>query len=134
MGYDEQLGERVREILSGRPDVVEKKMIGGLSFMVGGKMGCGLTGSGLMVRVGAATLEWALAQPNVRPMEFAGRPLAGFVCVEPAGYRTAKALTTWVQRGIDFAATLPPTKPAAKRPRTKAPPRKTPPRGLTPRR
>jgi len=123
MGYDEQLAERVRGILSGRPDVVEKKMIGGLSFMVGGKMCCGLTGSGLMVRVGAAALEWAMAQPNVRPMEFAGRPLAGFVCVDPTGYRTAKALATWVQRGIDFAATLSPPKPAAKRPRRKAPPR-----------
>ena len=121
MGYDEQLAGLVRGILSGRRDVVEKKMIGGLSFMVGGKMCCGLTSSGLMVRVGAAALEWALAQPHVRPMEFAGRPLAGFVYVDPAGYRTAKALATWVQRGIDFAATLPPAKPAAKRPRTKVP-------------
>jgi hypothetical protein len=123
MGYDEQLAERLRGILSGRPDVVEKNMIGGLSFMVGGKMACGFTSSGLMVRVGAAAHAWALAQPHVRPMEFAGRPLAGFVCVDPAGYQTAKALATWVQRGIDFAATLPPPKPAAKRPRTKAPPR-----------
>src|ERR1700716_894168 len=105
--YDEKAAERVRGVLSGRRDVVEKRMVGGMSFMVDGSMCCGVTGTALMVRVGPEGRESALARPHVRPMKFAGRPLAGFVCVDPQGYRTDKALATWVQRGIDFVATLP---------------------------
>jgi hypothetical protein len=82
-------------------------MVGGLSFMVGGSMCCGISGTALMVRVGPEGREWALAQPHVRPMKFAGRALAGFVCVDPEGYRTDEKLATWVQRGLDFVSTLP---------------------------
>lgn len=106
-GYDENAAERVRRVLSGRRDVVEKRMVGGLSFMVSGSMCCGVTGTALMVRVGPEGRARALAQPHVRPMEFAGRELAGFVCVDPGGYRTETELATWVQRGIDFVSTLP---------------------------
>jgi TfoX/Sxy family transcriptional regulator of competence genes len=121
MGYDEQTAERVRRILAGRRDVVEKRMIGGLSFMVDGSMCCGVTGAGLMVRVGPDGYERALAEPHVRPMEFAGKPLAAFVLVAPEGYPTDTALATWVQRGLDFVATLPAKKSAARRPRHEAP-------------
>lgn len=121
LGYDEKTAERVRRILSGRRDVVEKKMVGGLSFMVGGRMCCGLTSTAFMVRVGPEAYEHALAQPHVRPMEFAGRRLAGFVYVEAGGYRTDTALAKCVQRGIDFVSTLPAKGPAAGRPRRKAP-------------
>lgn len=107
MGYDERTAERVRRILSRRRDVVEKKMVGGLSFIVNGSMWCGVTGTGLMVRVGPEARERALAQPYLRPMEFANRPLAGFVCVDPGGYRTDTALAKWVRRGIDFVSRLP---------------------------
>jgi TfoX/Sxy family transcriptional regulator of competence genes len=107
MGYDLKTAERVRRILSGRGDVVEKKMVGGLSFSVKGAMCCGVTSTGLMVRVGADARDQVLAEPHVRPMEFAGRSLAGFVCIEPLGFRTDKQLAAWVQRGIDFAASLP---------------------------
>lgn len=107
MGNDEQAVERVRRTLAGRQDVVEKRMIGGLSFLVHGAMCCGVTGADLMVRVGPDAVAWALAQPHVRPMEFAGKPLAAFVCVEPEGYQTDEALARWVQRGLDFVATLP---------------------------
>jgi len=117
MGYDEKTAERVRRILSRRRDVVEKKMIGGLSFMVNRSMCCGLTRSGFMVRVGPEALERALSQPHVRSMEFAGRRLAGFVYVDPEGYRTDTALAGWVQRGIDFVSTLRAKKPAARKPR-----------------
>jgi hypothetical protein len=82
-------------------------MVGGLSFLLDGKMCCGVTGDALMVRVGAAARERALAEPHVRPMEFAGRPLAGFVVVDPAGFRTDGALGKWVQRGIDFVSSDP---------------------------
>ncbi len=92
MGYDEKTAERVRRLLSRRRDVVEKKMVGGLSFMVNGSMCCGLTSTALMVRVGPEAYEGALAQPHTRPMEFTGKPLAGFVCVDSRGYRTDTAL------------------------------------------
>jgi hypothetical protein len=112
MAYDNATAERVRRILAGRPGVVEKRMVGGLSFNVNGVMCCGVTGMALMVRVGHAARDEAIAEPHVRPMEFAGRPLAGFICVDPEGSRTESALKTWVQRGVDFASTLP-TKEAA---------------------
>ena len=115
MGYDESTAERVRRILSAQQDIAEKRMIGGLSFMVKGSMCCGLTGTALMVRVGPDAMEGTLAEPHVRPMEFAGRALAGFVCVAPEGYRSDTALATWIQRGIDFVATLPAKKPKPKR-------------------
>jgi TfoX/Sxy family transcriptional regulator of competence genes len=121
LGYDKSAAERVRRTLSGRRDVVEKKMVGGLSFMVNGSMCCGVTGTALMVRVGPEARGRALAQPHVRPMEFAGRPLAGFVCVEPGGYATDAALESWVQQGIDFVSTLPTKEPAARKRRPKAP-------------
>ena len=122
MGYDNTTAERVRRVLSRRRGVVEKKMVGGLSFMVNGSMCCGVRGTALMVRVGPEAREWALAQPHVQTMKFAGRPLGGFVCVDPEGFRTDTALTTWVQRGIDFVTALPAKRKA---------PRKTRPRVLS---
>jgi TfoX/Sxy family transcriptional regulator of competence genes len=107
MSYDEAVADRVRRVLSRRRDVVEKRMVGGLSFIVRGSMCCGVTGDKLMVRVGPEARTRMLAKPHTAPMRFAGRPLAGFICVKPAGYRTDRALRTWVQRGVDFVATLP---------------------------
>ena len=107
MAYDEKTAERVRRLLSERADVVEKKMFGGLCFMVNGGMCCGLTGTAFMVRVGPDRYQEALAQPHVRPMDFTGRPLAGMVYVDPAGYRSDRALATWIRRGVDFVSTAP---------------------------
>ena len=111
MSYDPTAAERVRRLLSGRDDVVEKKMVGGLSFLVNGNMCCGITGTALMIRVGAADREQVLREAHVRPMQFAGRALSGFICVEPAGFATDDALAGWVQRGLEFVSGLPP-KPA----------------------
>jgi hypothetical protein len=108
VSYDQATAERVRRVLAGRPGVVEKRMVGGMSFSLGARMCCGVTGSALMVRVGREAREWALGQPTVRPIEMAGRALAGFVLVDPEGFATDAALATWVQRGVDFAATLAP--------------------------
>ncbi len=108
MSYDETLAERIRVVLGERTDVVEKKMFGGLCFMVGGAMCCGLTKTELMVRVGPDGYEDALAQPHARPMDFTGRPLAGMVYVAPEGIRSAAALAKWVGRGVSFVSTLPP--------------------------
>ena len=121
MAYDEKTAERVRRILSPEPDVIEKKMFGGLCFMVRGSMCCGLTSTGFMVRVGREAYKRTLAEPHARPMEFTGRPMAGFVYVDPGGYRTDTALAKWVQRGIDFVSTLPAKEPAARKPRLKVP-------------
>jgi TfoX/Sxy family transcriptional regulator of competence genes len=107
MNYDPEAAERIRLLLSGRDDVVEKKMVGGLSFLVNGNMCCGMTGSALMVRVGTDGREQALREPHVRPMQFAGRALSGFICVEPAGFAADEALARWVQRGLDFVSGLP---------------------------
>jgi len=105
--YDPAAAERVRQLLSGRSDVVEKKMVGGLSFLVNGNMCCGITGMALMVRVGTESREQALREPHVRPMLFAGRALSGFICIEPEGYAADDALASWVQRGLDFVSGLP---------------------------
>lgn len=82
-------------------------MVGGLSFLVNGNMCCGITGTALMVRVGAEGRGQALREPCARPMQFAGRALSGFVCVEPAGFAAEDALAGWVQRGLDFVSGLP---------------------------
>ena len=111
MSYDEALAERVRAVLSVRRDVEEKKMFGGLSFMVNGGMCCGLTATRFMVRVGPDQFEAMLAQPHARPMDFTGRPLKGLLYVDPAGLKTKAALAKWVKRGVDFVATLPAKKP-----------------------
>jgi TfoX/Sxy family transcriptional regulator of competence genes len=107
LSYDPAAAQRVRQVLSGWSDVVEKKMVGGLSFLVNGNMCCGISGTALMVRVGADRREQALREPHVRPMLFAGRALSGFICIEPDGYAADDALASWVQRGLDFACGLP---------------------------
>ena len=107
LSYDPAAAERVRQLLSGRSDVVEKKMVNGLSFLVNGNMCCGITGMALMVRVGAESREQALREPHVRPMLFAGRALSGFICIDPEGYAADDALASWVQRGLDFVSGLP---------------------------
>jgi uncharacterized protein YdhG (YjbR/CyaY superfamily)/TfoX/Sxy family transcriptional regulator of competence genes len=100
--YDEKTAERIRGVLAGRANVVEKRMFGGLCFMVNGQMCCGLTKTDFMVRVGKDAYEDALAQPHARPMDFTGRPLAGMVYVAPAGYKTTAALAKWVGLGVAF--------------------------------
>jgi TfoX/Sxy family transcriptional regulator of competence genes len=107
MSYDPVAAERVRHMLSGRSDVAEKKMVGGLSFLVNGNMCCGVTGMALMVRIGAERLEQALREPHVRPMLLAGRAVSAFICIEPEGYAADDALASWVQRGLDFVSGLP---------------------------
>jgi len=107
LNYDPEAAERVQQVLSNRDGVVEKKMVGGLSFLVNGNMCCGITDRALMVRVGAKDREQALQEPHVRPMQLGGRTLSGFICVEPAGFAADDALASWVQRGLDFASRLP---------------------------
>jgi hypothetical protein len=127
MAYDEKTAERVRKLLSARPDVVEKKIMGGLCFMVKDRMCCSVSGrGGLLVRVGPDAHRSMLAEPHVEPMEMSGRMMSGFVRVASEGYRTEAALRRWVKRGVDFVATMP-SVPAAKkatRPKARKPQRK----------
>jgi TfoX/Sxy family transcriptional regulator of competence genes len=110
MSYDEKLAARVRRLLAGRHDVVEKKMFGGLCFMVNGKMCCGITATDFMVRVGKADYDDALGQPHARPMDFTGRPLAGMIYVGRDGLRSDAALGAWVGRGLTFVLSPAPAK------------------------
>jgi len=77
-------------------------MFGGLAFLCGGRMCCGVTGNDLVVRVVANELPRVMMHRHVRPMDFTGRPLRGFVYVSPGGYRTAVDLQTWIERGLRF--------------------------------
>jgi TfoX/Sxy family transcriptional regulator of competence genes len=113
MSYDEDLAIRIRKCLADRTDVVEKKMFGGLCFMVGGAMCCGLTKTDFMVRVGPDRYDEALAQPHARPMDFTGRPLKGMVYVAPEGLRTHAALAKWVRRGLEFVSGVQKRRPRA---------------------
>ena len=119
MAYDEKTAERVCKLLSRRLDVAEKKMMGGLCFMVRGHMCCSVSGRGaLMVRVGANAQDAALREPHVQPIEMAGRIMTGFVRIAPEGYQTEASLKAWLDRAVDFVTTLP-----AKR-ASKAPPKR----------
>jgi len=108
MAYNEELASRIRVALGGHDGVVEKKMFGGIAFMLKGNMCVGVTGDDLMVRAGANGLDRALAQPHARPMDFTGRPMKGFVYVDSARTEKDDSLKQWVQRGVAFAGTLPP--------------------------
>jgi TfoX/Sxy family transcriptional regulator of competence genes len=114
MAYDEGLGERIRSVLEDRAKITEKKMFGGLAFLLDGKMFVGIVKNDLMVRVGPEQYEDALKRPHVRPMDFTGRPMIGYVYVSPAGVVEDEALGRWVQLGVGFVATIP-----AKKARTK---------------
>jgi TfoX/Sxy family transcriptional regulator of competence genes len=108
MAYDENLAERVRHVLAGDPDLTERKMFGGVAFMVDGHMCCGIVGNELMLRLGVDGAEAALAKQHVRPMDFTGRPSAGMVYVAPEGLLGRAALRRWVASARSFVATLPP--------------------------
>ena len=107
MAYDETLAERVRDILRADPGFTERRMFGGICFMLDGHMCCGIIGSDLMGRLGHEGAKAALARPHVRPMDFTGRPMGTAVYVGPEGLR-GRALRGWVEKGAAHARSLPP--------------------------
>lgn len=113
MAYDEGLAERIRDVLGDHPAITEKKMFGGLAFMHDGHMFVGIIGDGLMARVGPDGYASALAQPHVREMDFTGKPLRGYVVVDPAGLGEDEELAHWVQACRAFVKSLPPKVPKA---------------------
>jgi TfoX/Sxy family transcriptional regulator of competence genes len=108
MAYDEGLAERIRGVLDARSDVDERKMFGGIAFLVAGNMACGVMRDDLMVRMepdAAAALE---SEPGVRRFDMGGRPMKGWLLVAPEASADDGDLERWVRRGEEFAASLPP--------------------------
>jgi len=109
VAYDEDLANRIRELIAGDPDVTEKKMFGGLAFLVGGKMSVAASGQGgLMVRVDPQDTDALLTKPHARPFEMRGREMQGWLRVDAEGLRTKRQLDPWVKRGVVYARSLPP--------------------------
>jgi TfoX/Sxy family transcriptional regulator of competence genes len=107
MAYDEGLAQRIREALDERPGLTEKKMFGGLCFLIGRNMCCGVVGDELMVRVGPDAYPECLALPYAREMDFTGRAMKGMIYVSVEGIDDDGDLAAWVDRGADFAGSLP---------------------------
>jgi TfoX/Sxy family transcriptional regulator of competence genes len=107
MSYDEALAARVRSRLAAEEGLTERKMFGGLAFMLDGHMVCGIVRDELMLRLGPERAAAALERPHVRQMDITGRPLTGMVFVAPAGLGQA-SLRSWVGQAIAFVRTLPP--------------------------
>jgi TfoX/Sxy family transcriptional regulator of competence genes len=109
MAYDEDLANRVRELMAANDKLTEQRMFGGLAFMIGGNMAVGVSGQGgLMVRVDRGDTEALLAKPHARAFEMRGREMQGWVRVDPEGVRTKRQLEPWVRRGVSYARSLPP--------------------------
>jgi len=107
MAYSEELAARIREVLARRKGVAEKKMFGGLTFMLRGHLCCGVVKAELVLRLGPEQGEKALKKPYTRECDFTGRPLKGMVMVSPGGSQTAHDLWQWVQQAADFVSSLP---------------------------
>lgn len=108
MAYDEGVAQRLREAFADHHEVVEKKMFGGLAFMLAGHMCCGVLNDTLMARVGPERYGEALARPHAREMDFTGRSMKGFVYVDPEGFAEDEDLASWVALCADFVNELPP--------------------------
>lgn len=109
MAYDEELAGRIRELVAGEPNLTERRMFGGLAFLIGGNMAVAASGQGgVMVRVDPAASEALVATTAARPMEMRGRELAGWLRVGAEDVRTGPELARWVELGTSFARSLPP--------------------------
>ncbi len=115
MAYDEELASRIRVALAHREAVTEKKMFGGLTFMVADRMCCGVLQDNLVLRVSSQDHDEALSHPHARPMDFTGQPMRGFVYISPEGYQQEEDLQMWLARALAYVDTAPPKK-ASRRP------------------
>lgn len=107
MAYDEGLALRIRDQLEGEPGLDEKKMFGGVGYLLNGNMACGVQKDTLIVRVGPDAYDEALSQPHVHEFDITGRPMKGWVNIEAAGISEDADLAAWIKRGTSFALTLP---------------------------
>jgi TfoX/Sxy family transcriptional regulator of competence genes len=108
MGHDEDLANRIRELIAGEPDITERRMFGGLAFLVGGNMSVAASSQGgLMVRVNPEDTAALVARPHARSFEMRGRAMQGWLRVDAEGVRTKRQLEPWVKRGVAYARSLP---------------------------
>ena len=107
MAYSANLAEQIRFRIGEHPALTEKEMFGGLAFMVSGNMAVGVSGDALMVRVGKGAHDELIALPGARTFDLSSRPMRGWIVVGPEGIATDAQLEEWIQRGVDFAVTLP---------------------------
>jgi TfoX/Sxy family transcriptional regulator of competence genes len=108
MAYDEVLAGRIRDLSADQPDLVEKKMFGGVGFMVHGNMACGVHKDMLVVRVSHEAYEEMIKYPHTKPFDLTGRAMKGWLLVEPDSLTNQADLKEWVEAGLNFALTLPP--------------------------
>jgi len=108
MAYDEKLADRVRGALKRRRGISEKKMFGGVGFMVRGNMACGVHKDMLVVRVGPELYEESMQLPYTRPFDMTGRAMKGWILVEAGGMKSEADFKDWVNQGVEFALSLPP--------------------------
>jgi TfoX/Sxy family transcriptional regulator of competence genes len=109
MAYDEDLANRLRELLAGEDAITEKRMFGGLAFLLRGHMSVSASrNGGLLVRIDPADTGASLARPHVKLMEMGGRTMDGWITVAPEGLKSKRELAAWVERSVGFVKTLPP--------------------------
>ncbi len=108
MAYDKGLAQRVTELLEEKPGFNEKKMFGGVCYLLNGNMACGVLNEDLIVRVGPEKYEDLLKLPHTREFDFTGRPMKGWIMVSYEGHESDEDLSEWVQQGVNFALSLPP--------------------------
>jgi len=111
MAYNKELSLRIRRCLAGVEGVTDKVMFGGVGFLVNGNMACGVHGENLIVRLSAKEGARALERPHTRPFDLTGKPMSGWVYVEPEGFAMQADLQAWVDQGVAYASSLPPKKP-----------------------
>jgi hypothetical protein len=107
MAYDLKLAERIRSQLDGIP-FVEKKMFGGVAYLINGNVACGVNQDHLIVRVHPSKSSALLKKPHAKPFDITGRPMKGWLLVEPDGVKTVKQLSGWLKEGLEFTSALPP--------------------------
>lgn len=107
MAYSQALADRIRAVIGDPPALTEREMFGGVGFMVQGNMAVGVVGEELMVRIDKQETEHALGEPGTRIFDFTGRPMKGWVMVASEGYSSDQDFERWVQRGVDYALSLP---------------------------
>jgi TfoX/Sxy family transcriptional regulator of competence genes len=107
MAYNLKLAEQIRSELNGMP-FVEKKMFGGVGFLLNGNMACGVNKDNLIVRVDPEKHTALLKKPHAKPFDLTGKPMKGWLVIEANGVKTVKQLSAWVKEGVEFALTLPP--------------------------
>lgn len=107
MAFDDELAEKIRKETKGQAGLVEKKMFGGLAFLINGNMSVGIHGNELIVRIDPDQTEASLKQPGVRIFDITGRPMKGWLLVGKKGIEDPKSLKKWIKTGVQYASTLP---------------------------